>query len=176
MFTITPGSNAKREPLPRGFVNAICADFYTKEEDDKFNPGQRKTVVVLTFVTSIVTKDKDGNPRNAMINLFSNATWGGGDKPSNLRKFIESWFGPLTDEQLASFDFDKLIGRKCSILVEHKRKQDGTIADRVALASDVRADLDKIDSIPTSFVRKADRTTAGAQAGSIDDGDNDLPF
>lgn len=188
MFAIDPTAKSSRAPLPRGFVNAVCADFYTKEVDDKFNPGQKKTEVVLTFVTTHRIKDRDGNDRNGAINLFANATWGSEDKPSNLYKFITSWFGPLTREKLKTFDFEKLVGRKVCILVEHYLKKDGSTGDKVALATDLRGDLPQIDGVPSDFVKMADRkprpesgspvVTSGGQTMSLEKAkaDDDLPF
>jgi hypothetical protein len=196
MFTIDTTQKSSRAPLPRGFVNAVCADFYTKEVDDHFNPGEKKTEVVLTFITTHMIKDRDGNVRNGAINLFANATWGSADKPSNLKKFIFSWFGPLADDKLKSFDFEKLLGRKVCILVEHYLKKDNSTGDKVALATDIRADLPQIDGIPADFTKMADRkpremittkapasapvVTSVGKAMSVDEAkaqaDDDLPF
>lgn len=181
MFVIDSKAKSSRTPHPRGFTNAVCADFYTKESEDRYNPGQMKTDVVLTFVTPTIITDRDGNKRNASISLFAKATWGSADKRSNLYKFITSWFGPLPDEKLKSFDFEKLVGRKVCILVEHYIKQDGSTGDKVALATDLRGDLPQIDGIPSDFVKMADRKprpeAAPDPSGSAPTrADDDLPF
>jgi hypothetical protein len=174
-FTISSNPSSSRTPLPRGFVNAVCGDFYVQEVDDNYHPGEKKTQVVLQFVTSHKTKNREGAEVNASINLFANASWGSSDKPSNLRKFITSWFGPLTDKQLSAFDFEKLVGKKVCILVEHYEKKDKSIGDKIGLATDVRPDLPQIESIPSDFKRKKDREDRKADADTKSE-DDDLPF
>lgn len=177
-FTISSSPKSNRSPLPRGFVNAICGDFYVKKVDDKFNPGQKKTQVIITFITTHKTKNREGVEVNASINMFANASWGTSDKPSNLRKFITSWFGPLSDSQLSGFDFEKLVGRKACILVDNYEKEDKSIGDKITLAIDVRPDLPAIDEVPASFDRMKDRAMTGAAAASSSKpaDDSDLPF
>lgn len=53
---------------------------------------------------------------------------------STLRKDVSAWRGtPFTDEQAATFDLEKLLGRTCLGNVAHERKARGVFAEVVSL-------------------------------------------
>ena len=48
------------------------------------------------------------------------------NKKTNLRAFLESWKGTeMTDDEALAFDFEKLLGKPCTLIVAHKPKSKG---------------------------------------------------
>jgi len=114
------GSGDYFEPSPQGVHRAICVDVV----DRGMVAGKFGEKHQVRIVWQLETKMTDGRPylidRNYTLSL---------DERAALRHDLETWAGkPLTLEQAAGFDLEKLIGVTCTLLVVHKK---GTQGDRV---------------------------------------------
>jgi hypothetical protein len=103
---------------------------------------------------------------------------------SNLRKELEAWRGrSFTDEELAGFDLEKLIGVNCFLNVVHTTKDGKTYAN---IASIMPLKKGMVRMEPEGYERVKDRTPQQAQQhanhhGAANDHlpeltDDDIPF
>ena len=75
----------------------------------------------------------------------------------SLRKFLEAWRGKrFTDQEIAEFDFESLIGKNCQVQISHDIKPDGKVFDSIQAALPI---TDKMVAIRPSpdYVRFKDR-------------------
>lgn len=87
---------------------------------------------IVTFEVPSETIEVNGEQRPMVIGQFLNAYFGRAEKPSNTRKFIESWRGkPFTDEEMKGFNTDKLVGAPCMLNVIHEQKN-GKTREKIA--------------------------------------------
>jgi len=105
-------------PAPVGVHRAICCDVV----DRGLVEGQFGQKHLVRLVWQLEAQTPDGKPylidRNFTLSL---------DERSALRAALESWAGkPLTLQQAAGFDLEKLIGVSCALLVVHKPSRDGS--------------------------------------------------
>lgn len=121
MAIIAKASNSGNDnfvPAPAGLHRAILCDVVDRGRvDGKFGP---KHLVRLVWQTEALMPD--GKPylidRNYTLSL---------DERSALRHDLESWAGrPMTLEQAAGFDLEKLLGVSCALLVTQKPSRDGS--------------------------------------------------
>ena len=86
---------------------------------------QEKEQVYIRFEIPAerVEWEKDGKKHSGpqVIWLKCNATIG---KKATLRKYLESWRGlPFTEEQMAGFDLNAILGKPCMISVAHNESK-----------------------------------------------------
>lgn len=96
--------------------------------------GSKVNESVLFFELPDVQQElDDGNKQSMIIRTFEyNTTWGGKTRPSNLRKMLEAWRRkPLTDEELASFDFDRLKFAPAELTVGKAVTADGNEYNKI---------------------------------------------
>ena len=156
MSIIAKASNAGGDffaPAPQGVHRAICCDVV----DRGLVAGKFGEKHQVRIVWQLETLMDDGRPylidRNYTLSL---------DERSALRHDLETWAGkPLTLEQAAGFDLEKLIGVTCTLLVVHKK---GTQGDRIF--ANVSAVLPKQPGHPLAvghYVRVIARTAQPAK-------------
>lgn len=121
MAIIAKASNSGGEqfaPAPQGVHRAICCDVVDRGMvEGKFGPKH-----LVRIVWQLEAAMQDGKPylidRNFTLSL---------DERSALRAALESWAGkPLTLQQAAGFDLEKLVGVSCALLVVHKPSRDNS--------------------------------------------------
>lgn len=100
---------------------------------------------------------------------------------ATLRKDLEAWRGrKFSEEELAGFDLEKLIGVNAQVQVLHNVTGDGTTFANVTTVVSVPRGAARM--MPDGYVRERDRPRpaghtgpAGKPLGVIDDA-NDIPF
>ena len=146
----------KFDPCPAGMTRGVCVDVIdlgTLQFAGNVEPKQYLRVVYETE-----RRNKEGR-RFVVAHQFS-ASWGGGSKPSNLRKLVDQWLGRVhTDDELAKFDTESLIGRPALLNIVHRPNKTGQVYANVALVSPL---LDGMEPLAPSgqYVRDKDRPFA----------------
>lgn len=175
---------------------AVCCDVFTKEQPNKYKgqilkfgknkgkPDERETLtkVCIAFLTEeAIEIDGDLKPRYA--SYWASGSMGTSEYPSNVRKFLKSWWPTLTDAQIdEGFDLDKLIGQGAYLTIVQSTDDKGkTWANVIGIAQPPKGAT--IPVIPEDFVRHNDKPTNGelpkaqaVPAGEDEDGLDPLPF
>ena len=90
-----------------------------------------------------------------------------------LRKDLECWRGrKFTEQELAGFDLEKLVGVNCQLQVIHNLSDDGRVFDNIQAIVPHNPKLPKLH--PQDYTREADRATARHNAPPVDD--DSVPF
>lgn len=113
------GSNGNFKPCPAGLHQAVCVDVI----DRGVLPGQFGEKHKVDVRWQVEQGMEDGKPymiqQRYTLSLNEKAT---------LRHHLESWRGkPLSDQELAGFDLEKLIGANCQIVVIHRPGDQGKV-------------------------------------------------
>lgn len=148
-------STATYEPIQEGTHTAVCdkiIDLGKQVGLEEF--GGR--ISQKLYIGWLVADEVDGemNTKEKHIGRIYTASL---DRKSSLRKDLEAWRGrPFTEEELADFDLDKVLGTGCMLNVVHVQKGDKireNINGIVALPRGMKVEKPK-DSI--SFVLNKD--------------------
>lgn len=164
-------SGANYIPAPAGTHIAVCVDVVDLGMLEVTFSGKKKTQHKIRIVWQIDEDRDDGKPfqvnRRYTLSLHEKA---------GLRKDLESWRGrPFTEEELAGFDVETVIGAGCMLSVIHSTKDGSTYANVSSVMK-----LHKGMQAPSQreYVRVIDRDPAqeaeGAPFGEI--ADEDVPF
>ncbi len=158
---------------PAGQHQAVCVDVIDKGLVAVEWEGKKKTQHKCRVVWEIAEVTDDGT-RHTVGRQFTASL---GEKAS-LRGFLEAWRGrAFTEEELAGFDTDSLIGVNALLQVVHAKKGDRTYANVNSIMKLVKG-MDRM-APSGKYVRVKDRTPEQA-ANSHDDAppldDSDLPF
>ncbi len=144
-------------PAPPGLHRAVCCDVVDRGKvDGKFGPKH-----LVRLVWQLESMMPDGKPylidRNYTLTL--------GER-SALRRDLESWAGkPLTLEQAAGFDLEKLVGVTCTLVVTQKPSREGDM-----MFSNVTAVWPKQPGAPLTirdYVRVIHRSRPGVVAAPV---------
>lgn len=171
-------------PAPAGQHRAVCVDIIEKENVQTQHGLKHRVGVV--FQTE--ARGDDGEPYS--FSAWHNLTLGGADKPSNLRRFLESWRGrPFTKDERQQFDVEVLIGANATVQLVHV-ESGGKIYCNVQAIMLPPKGVPALE--PINYTRYKDRddrpveapmATASAAKGPFDDfpealeqEDDDLPF
>jgi hypothetical protein len=164
-------------PCPEGTHAAVCVDVVDLGMLEVTFAKKTKAQHKIRIVWQIDEARDDGKPHMAMkrytLSLHEKAA---------LRKDLESWRGKaFTDEQLAGFDVEVLLGVGALINVMHNKKDGETYANVTAIMK-----LPKTMEAPhpREYVRVVDRKPEGVgEAAAPDDfegqpfpTDDDVPF
>lgn len=186
-----PSGNSKTfDPHPPGSFFAVCADVFTSEKPNKYKGQKLKngqtdtretiTKVCLAFLTTEAI-EIDGDLKPRYIGWWGTFTMGTTDYPSNLRKFLKSWWPTLTEKQLDDgFDLEKLLGQGAYLTITNTEDANGkTWANVVAAMQPPKGS--SIPLIPQDFVRHADKVAEannGSSPAPVAAAEelNDLPF
>jgi hypothetical protein len=116
-------ANADFENHPEGQALAVCVDVVDlgQVENKKWGKVQQKVAIVFHSQE----KTKDGKPFEIWERFTASL-----DEKAHLRKFLQGWRGKaFTQDELLSFDLEKLIGVGAFIQVVHNTSGDKTYAN-----------------------------------------------
>lgn len=135
-------------PHPEGVFKA---QFVSWEED---NGGQYGQQVKLTFDTEEMMED--GRP-------FRISVW---TKPSlhekgRVAKLLKAYGEDAEEIDVETFDLDEYIGRKCQVIIEHYRGQDGST--KAKIANFLPAKKGKPEAAPPQAAPPEERKTSSAR-------------
>jgi hypothetical protein len=117
------------EPCPEFIGKAVCVDVTPlKKQTSEF--GERE---IFRVVFEVDVPREDGS----RFCVWSKGFTASLHEKANFRKFLKMWFGrDLTEEELASFDTESLIGRGAQVNVIHEEHEGKTYANIVACTPD----------------------------------------
>lgn len=159
---------------PAGQHQAVCVDVIDKGMVVVEWNGQKKSQHKCRIVWEIAELMDDGKRFTAGRQFTASLS-----EKANLRGFLEAWRGrAFTEDELAGFDTESLIGVNALIQIVHTKKGDKTYDNINSIMKLVKG-MEKL--LPSgSYVRVKDRTPADQAAHSHDDpppiDDSDLPF
>ena len=156
-------------PHPVGAFPAICIDVMERlNVETKY--GVKNRIQVRFYCGEEVMHDGEMMP--AFCDAFFNATLGEG---ASLRGFTESWRGkPFTDDELAGFDMENLVGAPALIQITHNvtpKKTYANIDSIMRLPKGSEAPRPPID-----YVRVKDKPREETHPAPTEDDDDGLPF
>jgi hypothetical protein len=151
------GNGGSFEPTPTGPQHAVCAfveDIGTHEDTYQGRPIQRRQIVICWELSETMTIGENaGKP--FMISKFYTLSL---NEKANLRHDLEAWRGKaFTEEELAGFDVERLIGVNCMLNVVEKKKQDGNITQTIGSIMPAIKGLPKItpvNEVPPAWIAK----------------------
>jgi len=161
MGLIAKSGGADYEPIPAGMHTAICFAVYDLgshlEKGAGWEKVQRKVRIVWEIPELRIQINGKDLPRAKMADYTLTL-----NEKGKLRPMLEGWRGkPFTDEELAGFDLEKLLGVACQILIVHNPGKNGTVYDNIQT----------IVPAPKGYKGKPENPL---KFFSLDDGDSDL--
>lgn len=123
-------TGAKFTPHIEGTFAAVCADVIDlgqRVEQYQGQPARIVDKIALVFIT-----DSEGETKDVSVEFTASM-----NERASLRQFLEKFRGRSYTEDQAreGIPLDKLVGKPCSLTIEHKKSQKGrTYAKIVAVA------------------------------------------
>jgi hypothetical protein len=125
-----------REPQAAGLYNAVCyglVDLGTQPPGQpQYKPRQQVKLFWELVDEDRVEYERDGVKQSFKPNVNRDfpLSLGGGQKPTEFRKILESWRGrPFTTEELAGFDVRTILGANCALTIVHVERGGSTYAN-----------------------------------------------
>jgi hypothetical protein len=170
-------------PAPEGLWPGVCVDVVDKGivASAVYKP---RHMIQIRWVINAEPPLADGRPHMAVRSF--GATLG---EKSALRPFLEAWRGKkFTEEELAGFDIENLLGANGQIQVIHNRSN-GKVYGNVQAVVPFPRGMEKM-TVPTDYIRQAERDRRaefekdpdGHAGGTFSDDpdypaeDEDIPF
>ena len=149
-IVVSAGESRTFTPAPQGLHQAVCVDVIDMGVLEVTYGGKTKKQRKIRLAWQIDEDMDDGKPflvqKRYTASLHEKAT---------LRKELESWRGkPFTDDELAAFDMERLLGVNCQLNIQHTVKGGETYANVVSIVP-LGKNMPKIDG--RDYVRMQDR-------------------
>jgi hypothetical protein len=100
---------------------------------------------------------------------------------SNLRKMLESWRGKrFTEDEIAAFDIESVIGKNCQVQVVHTIKAEGKVFANIQAIISPRQGEVPLEA--EDYEREAERSEARGNGNESESGtpgeltESDIPF
>lgn len=149
-------SGGNFQPAPAGTHRAVCVDVVDLGQVET----QYGTKPMLRLVWEIEERMDDGRPF-----IVSKRYTQSLNEKATLRHDLESWRGkPLTGDELAGFDTEKLIGAPALVNVMHRNGEAGKVWSNVTGIMPIPRTLGPIKA-SGSYTRVQDRKPNGNGAG-----------
>lgn len=136
------------DPVPSGMHHAVCTsiiDIGTQPAKGQF-PTKRKVMFTWELPQETIEVERDGK-RVPLPRVISARYKLSLHKKAALRAMLESWRGrPFTEEELAGFDLERVLGANCFLNVVHKEVGDKTYAN-VASVNPLAKGMAKIEAV-----------------------------
>lgn len=138
-------------PAPEGTWQGVCVDVVDKGMVTSEKYGKTRHMIQVRWVLDAEPPLENGKPHMAVRSFGLTL----GEK-SNLRPFLEAWRGKkFTEDELAGFDIEKLIGANGQIQILHTRAN-GTTYGNVHVIMPLGKGMAKMEA-PRDYVRECDR-------------------
>lgn len=147
MAIIARQPESNYEPAPEGLYQAVCVDV--------IDLGQQTSQYGTQHKVELRWQLEDTNEKGYRFELRKRYTLSLHEKAA-LRKDLQSWRGrKFTDEELAGFDLEKLLGVNAQLQVIHNIVDDGRIFANIQAIVPVPPKVAKLT--PKDYVRQQDR-------------------
>ena len=157
-------------PAPEGLHRAVCVDVVDLGMQPTKEWGEKHMVQIRWFI-----EERDPKSDKPFL-VMSRYTLSLGKK-ARLRQNLEAWRGKkFTEEELAGFDLENLIGVNCQLQIVHNVKEDTTYAN-VQVIVPAPKGVPPLP-IPSDYVRVCDRPEQQQQQRmpSPEEEDDRVPF
>jgi len=130
---------------PQENIQAVCFDVWDLGRQQSDFKGesriQHKLKIGFELEARIESNDDFNGKRFKIFKDYTHSL----SKKSNLRKDLTAWRGKaFTDEELAGFDLDNLIGANCLLNIIHYQGQDGQTRAKISAISQLPKGMVKI--------------------------------
>ncbi len=147
---VSAGEARTFTPAPSGLHQAVCVDVIDMGVLEVTYGGKTKKQRKIRLAWQIDEEMEDGKPFLVQKRYTASL-----HEKSTLRKELESWRGkPFTDEELAAFDMERLLGVNCQLNIQHAVKAGETYANVVSIVP-LGKNMPKIAA--RDYVRMQDR-------------------
>ena len=165
----TVGTGRAFTPAPAGLHQGVCVDVVDMGVLEVTYAGQTKRQHTVRVVWQIDEDMEDNRPfivqKRYTLSLHEKAT---------LRKELESWRGrAFSEDELAGFDLEKLLGANAQLNIQHTVKAGETYANVVSIVP-LGKGMQKMEG--REYVRVKDRTEANGQVDNEPLTVEDIPF
>lgn len=118
MAIIARAPESKFAPAPEGLHQAVCVDVH--DIGLQKTPWGEKHKVLLVW--QIEQVNEDTGKRFDVRNFYTLSL----SEKANLRRDLECWRGrKFTEDELAGFDLEKLLGANCQLQIVHNLGDEG---------------------------------------------------
>lgn len=118
MAIIARAPESKFTPAPEGLHQAVCVDVHDIGLQ-KTPWGEKHKVLIVWQIEQV--NDENGK-RFDVRNFYTLSL----SEKANLRRDLECWRGrKFTDDELAGFDLEKLLGANCQLQIVHNLGDEG---------------------------------------------------
>lgn len=121
-----------RELAPEGVHNAVCihvVDLGTQEVKDFKDPEKVNKVRKVQLAFQLVEEETESGENVVVYKMYTFTN----SPKSNLMKDLKAWIG-AKEVADGDFEMDSVLGKACSITIEHKTSEKGTFANITNLA------------------------------------------
>ena len=126
------GGTVNFEPIPEGVHIARCCGLVDlgMQYSEKFDKSSHKAIIMWELVDEKYVNDEGEEKCRTMSKEYTLSL----HEKSALTKVLEAWRGAkFTEEELAGFDLNKILGKPCQIQVIHTVKGDNTYSNIAAI-------------------------------------------
>ena len=158
-------------PAPEGLHPAVCCDVVELgTEVNSFNGGLQEKVRIVWQLEDI--NQDTGKPYEASQKYTLSL-----HEKAKLCQHLEAWRGrKFTEEEVAGFDLEKLIGVPCQIQIVHNIKEGGKTYANVQAVVPLGKGMVK-PRVSVDYVRfKARQANSGSNGEQFHASDDDVPF
>jgi len=115
----------KFEKCPSGTYAAVCIGVFDLGMEKEVWEGKESVKQKVLIAFEVDERIKSGDYTGERFVLSKKYTFSSHEK-ATLRKHLESWRGKaFSDEEIAGFDIEKIVGKSCYIQVMEKTSQTG---------------------------------------------------
>ena len=166
-YVVSMKSGQAFDTIPEGVVQAVCVDVIDLgEKTTQYGPKYQ-----YKFVFETAHQNHDGKPLLAFTWPYTASL----SEKANLRKMLETWRGrSFTEEELAGFDLEAVIGASATLMIVHKTTAKGTYAN---IGGIFKGDSKHAYSSCSDYVRVKDRTQEEPKTQQPqEEEDDEVPF
>jgi len=169
MAIIARAPESKFTPAPEGLHQAVCVDVHDIGLQ-KTPWGEKHKVLIVWQIEQV---NEETGKRFDVRSFYSLSL----SEKANLRRDLECWRGrKFTEDELAGFDLEKLLGANCQLQVVHNLSDEGKTYANVQAIVPFNAKLGpKLQ--PDDYTRMKDRARAqGNGHAPATEPEPDVPF
>lgn len=154
-------------PCPEGLHQAVCVDVV----DLGIVSGQFGEKHKVEVRWQVDVEDEQRGKRYELRKWYTLSL----HEKANLRKDLECWRGrKFTENELAGFDLEHLIGVNCQLQVIHNISDEGKTYDNVQAIVPHNSKIPKI--APQDYTRQKDRASSNGHSSADFHQDDTPPF
>lgn len=173
---VSQGESSTFAPAPEGLHQAVCVDVV----DRGMVEGTWGVKHKLDVIWQVVPFDDDGreqhDDKDNRYQVLQRYTASLHPK-SLLHQHLRAWRGkPFSDEELAGFDVEKLIGANCQLQIVHNIASNGRTYGNIQAIVPISKGMTKLKPIDYERIKERAKQNGQGGNGSGHDEEEDMPF